>query len=339
MHTELQLLSEQLQQATENSLWCADENAYKLNHIQFKGLAITNRFDIYQHLQAQGIKAAFNNFDFSEVPNNIDQAIFRIAKEKAVNLHIILSCAKKLASNGKLYLFGSKNEGIKSLSKKIKEDMAATIITDKFKNQWQRLCISGIQETDTQWLASPYGQLQTLNVKDFSFNSQFGIFGWDKVDRGSELLMQCMASTLKPDKSSSILDLGCGYGYLSIKTRELGFTQIDATDNNAAAIEATQKNFNIHHIEGQVTADDCANNNHKKYDIILCNPPFHKGFDHHKDLSQQFMHAIHRLLKQDGYAYIVCNQFVGVEKLANNLFSSISTLLQADGFKVIALKR
>lgn len=335
MSIEQEILLATLAESTEKSLWCADENAHNLGAIQFKGKAITNRIDIYHALTAQGIDTRFNNFDFSEY-HSVDQIIFRIAKEKAINFHIIDNAKKRLNNEGTLWLIGGKKQGIKSLGKTCQTQLQATVTSKKYKQQYQRLCISNLDKNTPALLDSAYEKIHFITFPSFTFYSQLGVFGWNKIDRGSEILIDAL-QTLKVDTRASLLDLGCGYGYLSLQAKKLGFNTIDATDNNAAAISAAQYNFKQAGISGEVIADDCAKNNAKKYGVILCNPPFHKGFDHHQDISSQFIHALHQHLKPQGSAYIVCNQFVAVEKLASSLFSHVIERERKEGFKVLQL--
>ena len=342
MNVESQIISQQLQKASINSLWCADENAHNIDASHFKGTAITNRFDIYTQLKAQGINCHFNNFDFDCIAKDFDEILFRIAKEKAINFHVIAQACKRLKPEGVLTIFGGKNEGIKRYAKLVKSELEATVNIQRFKNQFQQLSVSHCSKISPNWLNPAYGESQQLTIDGLSFFSQFAVFGWDKIDQGSAMLMDTFAQYIEDNKTdkdaSKLLDLGCGYGYLSIRAKQLGFNHIDATDNNAAAIEASLKNFQHYAIEGEVISDDCGSNISKHYDIILSNPPFHKGFDHHKDISQQFIQNIHRLLTAQGQAFIVCNQFVGIEKLSQDLFSSCQLIAQDKGFKVIALK-
>ena len=67
-----------------------------------------------------------------------------------------------------------------------------------------------------------------------------GIYGWQKIDLGSRLLVAAIQEYLGAGDSrqlNTVLDLGCGYGYLSIMLARLGASHIVATDNNIAAVD------------------------------------------------------------------------------------------------------
>lgn len=326
------LLHEIFPKASKDSLWCVDESSANLLDMPFAGSIVTNRIDLQQQLQKAGRTAIFNDFDFSEfADNSIDKVFYRIAKDKKLNIHIIHSLARKLKDDGIIFLLGFKNEGIESLHKLIEMNTDAKSLRQKLKKQLQLIEMGKARH---QSMANDYSLLHRLDEQQKVYWSKPGIFGWDKTDVGSAILMQEF-SQQNHAKDARILDLGCGYGYLSLQAFQHGFTRIDATDNNAAAINACTANFGLYGIEGEVIADDCAANINKRYDIILCNPPFHQGFDHSKPLTERFCQAASRLLAPSGKVYFVVNQFIGIEKAAKGLFSQHQLLGQQHGFKVL----
>ncbi|MCK5881489.1 MAG: methyltransferase, partial [Sinobacterium sp.] len=163
---------------------------------------------------------------------------------------------------------------------------------------------------------------------------------WKKIDLGSRLLIEQFDKYQKKhgaDTSQTLLDLGCGYGFLSIAAKQLGFNTIDATDNCAAALLSCEENFKQLSINGAVISSDCGDNISKHYDMILCNPPFHHGFDHDTSLTEKFVERSAKLLKKGGKAFFVVNEFVGIEKEANKHFTKQLLLDKNSGFKIIML--
>ncbi|NRA42324.1 MAG: methyltransferase, partial [Pseudomonadales bacterium] len=222
-----------------------------------------------------------------------------------------------------LKLFGAKNEGIKSLFTLAKEQLAAfgnavTLQLDKIHKQ---VFVISIHFTDNSVCSGieanqVYKPLQLLSLSGVEFYSKPGLFGWQKIDQGSSLLISTIAQYYETKSDNTLsslqaLDLGCGYGYLSIRLKQLGFTHIDATDNCAAALLSCEENFKHYDIKGQIIASDAADSISKSYNVIVCNPPFHQGFDHVKSSTELFTEAAARHLKPGGEAWFVVNQFVG----------------------------
>jgi 16S rRNA (guanine1207-N2)-methyltransferase len=122
-------------------------------------------------------------------------------------------------------------------------------------------------------------------------------------------------------------------------TLSLPFTHRVLTDNNAAAILAASHNCKTHSLTAEIVAADAGNTLEASFDLILCNPPFHQGFNIDGDLTDKFLASAQRLLKHDGCALFVVNQFIPLERKAQNLFRRIELLTQEQGFKVIRLGR
>lgn len=332
--------NEQLQQLLHslpaNSLWCIGEDSDPQRASGFGGICITNRFDVFRQAQQAGLICHFNDFDLSLLADNsLDAAVWRIAKEKLLNIHVIVSSLSKLKHGGKLYLIGYRNEGIESLLSLLQTKTNAHIERQKLKKQLQQVCISKPSQLT---IDNSYPNLQQPGDDDQAFYSKPGVFGWNKTDTGSQLLIQVLAG-LPVDTQHRVLDLGCGYGYLAMQAHQLGYRHIDATDNNAAAIVACQANYALHNIQGQVIADDCAAAIDKRYDLIVCNPPFHQGFAHDKALTTRFCQTASRLLNNNGQALFVVNQFIGLEKVASSCFGKQRTLFSGQGFKVLCLSK
>ena len=83
--------------------------------------------------------------------------------------------------------------------------------------------------------------------------------------------------------------------------------------------------------------DDCAQQLTERFDLVLCNPPFHQGFATSTDLTGRFLEAAAAHLAPGGAAVFVVNQFIGLEARARACFARSAVLRQQDGFKVVLL--
>jgi len=327
----------------ERLLWIADENA-------LHGLAlvaasanitlISNRFDVAQRARELGIAARFSDFDFSSLADDsIRTAIYRISKEKPVVHHIINEAWRVLAPGGELVLSGLKQEGIKSCIEK------AGVL---FGNAQSRKVGKVYLGTALKQHAAPapepldskqYSALRLIETLQLDFYSKPGVFGWDKIDQGSAFLVEQLPRILLGAQRPpmSLLDLGCGYGYLSIMTRDLAQERRVATDNNAAALLAMAKNVEHYALQVEVVADDCGSQLAPGFDLILCNPPFHQGFSVDGALTDKFLRQTRRLLSAQGMAVFVVNQFIPLERVAQKYFRVIDMAGRNPSFKLIRL--
>lgn len=344
-----QLLSQlQATPAGAHKLWFADENSYgalgQLAHHAHNLTVLSNRFDIHQQAQALGLNSIFNDVDFSEACRVAIDAIFiRISKEKPVTHHAINQAVSALNTDGQLHLAGYKNEGIKTYAQK-----AAALFNHSGKLQKQKdshFCslsdpkaIANITLLDT----NNYTQLRTIGeYAGKQLVSKPGVFGFEKVDEGSTLLLQTAQTFLtkhaRINAHTRALDLGCGYGLLAITASEWGIQNITATDNNAAALSAITAGAKQNNINITTCAADAGEGINGTFDIILCNPPFHQGFEVSGDLTDKFLRNANKLLAKNGCALFVVNSFIAIEKKALSVFKYQQTLCNNKQFKVVLL--
>jgi len=327
----------------ERLLWIADENA-------LHGLAaaapaanitlISNRFDVARQARELGFVAQFSDFDFTPLAgNSIRTAIYRISKEKPVVHHIINEAWRVLAPGGELVLSGLKQEGIKSCIEK-----AGVLFGNAQSRKVGKVYLGTALKRHAAPAPEPldskhYSALRLIETPQLDFYSKPGLFGWDKIDQGSAFLVEQLPRILPGAQRppTSLLDLGCGYGYLSIMTRDLALERRVATDNNAAALLAMGKNAEHYGLPVEVVADDCGGQLTPGFDLILCNPPFHQGFSVDGALTDKFLRQTRRLLSAQGMAVFVVNQFIPLERAAQKYFRVVDTASRNPSFKLIRL--
>lgn len=339
----LNLVLEVLAPETGSTLWIVDESLPVESVTTVPGAtsitAMTNRYDIHADLQAKGIRVLLSDFDFSQL-GSYQRIVYRISKEKLVAHHCINEAIRHLSSDGKLYVIGGKQDGLKSIAKNAASVYGQKNNTQKQGSSYLATFTQPDMLTDEHMLPiNNYGRLRQLAHKNVTFYSKPGVFGWEKVDRGSELLTTVLPTIQRYMKSvSSVLDLGCGWGYLMLATKSWDVEVRCATDNNIAAIDAAQKNFAEYGLTVDCIADDCASGIRGRFDLILCNPPFHQGFAVSDTLTEKFLAAASRLSRRSTRAIFVVNQFVPLEKHAVKYFSQCRLLLNEDGFCVYELR-
>ncbi|WP_299183625.1 methyltransferase [uncultured Neptuniibacter sp.] len=339
--TAFDLLAPHVRSSSGRSLWLADENLLSA-HIPANEsvVAITNRFDLQQHLQKQGWKAFFSDYDLSIIDDeSLDSVIYRISKEKPVVHHLINEAYRCLKPTGKLIIAGDKNEGIKTYFSKAKKMFGSGNCSKADKDTWLAFLEKTDLSTETRLDDKQYHQLRiTASDDNYEYQSKPGVFGWDKIDKGSAYLIENLDSFLMtlPEPPKNVLDLGCGYGYLSLNLAPLDIP-ITATDNNAGALLACQRNFDRYPVNGRVIAADCADGITEGFDLIVCNPPFHAGFSVDGDLTDRFLKAAHNRLNERGIACFVTNLHIPIERKAATLFHQAECIMSNGNFKLVRL--
>lgn len=341
------LLLQQLSTLQGNCLLVADENWAQANWAQIGSILqgqiiiISNRFDIANSATAAGLNCHFNDFDFSHLAkHSFDAILYRVSKERASSHHIINQAAQLLKSGGKLWLSGEKNEGVKTYVKQ-----ACALFGDRTNSEKHGTCYrASVQLIEQRAEPLDDKDYPTLRLMQPSQGTEFyskpGIFGWDKVDRGSAFLVDYLPQFLKrfDRHPQSVLDLGCGYGYLACEASRLGCTRLTATDNNAAALAAVEKNLSqlsgIHYL---AVASDAGDKVDDYFDMLLCNPPFHQGFSVDGAMGNKFLDSAKSLLAAEGQALFVVNTFIPLEHRAKQYFRRVEVVANNGSFKLIAM--
>ena len=167
-----------------------------------------------------------------------------------------------------------------------------------------------------------------------SFKSQSGIFGWRKVDKGSELLLN---NTDIP-KKGLILDLGCGYGFLGIALAKV-YPEVKfiLTDINELAVKLAKENCKIN----GVSINTDVKQGHLyipvkdlKFDSIISNPPLVAG---KKILAELVTASIEQLLEKGTLQIVVPKKkgLKSMQKMLEEVFGSYEVLAKGSGFWVL----
>ncbi|WP_210397551.1 class I SAM-dependent methyltransferase [Motiliproteus sediminis] len=337
-----QALRQRLQRHQGAGLWVVDENlARSQQHPLPSGLdLLTNRYDLLPGLAACG-PVQFSDFDFSSwVHGTLDQAYYRVSKEKAVVHHVINQLSLRLKPGGRLWLLGGKQEGIKTYFTKARERLGEGGLHKLGKGDFvAELCRQGAlgEPLDDQ----RYAELRELELGGERFVSKPGLFGWDKIDQGSAWLIASLDEVWQrlAVARPRVLDLGCGYGYLSVHCARRAVDSVTATDNNAAALAACARNLGACGVGHQVVAADAGDAVTGRFDLVICNPPFHQGFAVEGELTDRFLRAAAGHLEANGQAAFVVNRFVPLERKAAALFGEIDTFADNGRFKLVRLAR
>ena len=179
-----------------------------------------------------------------------------------------------------------------------------------------------------------YGEVQKIKSGDQEFLSKAGVYGWNKIDAGSEILSSLLPSDLRGIGA----DFGCGYGYLSqaVLRYNQKISKLYAFDAEYEAVELCQKNLAGFEQEVECLWHDLAYkpDGISPLDWIIMNPPFHEGKETNIDIGQKFIKTASASLRKNGPLMVVANAHLPYEEILNQEFSAVDKVTEEQGFKV-----
>lgn len=336
------MLLAKLQHSQQPILWLIDEQTDVSQAASLSNkthiICLSQRIDQVEALQALGFEAILSDYDFSNLAGKTFNTVaLRLSKQKALVHHCFNQIPSVLTDDGQLVIAGAKNEGVKNFAKSLAK-LSQSTSRERGKQQNELHSFVTPQWPNTKFDNSDYATLRpSIEYNGTRLFSKPGLFGWQKLDLGSRLLIDTLPEqAINADQT--VLDLGCGYGLLAVEAAKRGGI-VTATDNNIAATKTCQQNLKPFGDKHRAITADCAQGIHETFDVVLCNPPFHTGFEVDNNLTQRFAKAAAHRLKPSGTAYFVVNQFVPLERCAENIFSRIDLIAKDQGFKVFKLSQ
>lgn len=179
----------------------------------------------------------------------------------------------------------------------------------------------------------------------FIFNTNDGVFSKSAVDEGSKLLISTVLDNKASNIPSSIVELGGGYGPITIVLAKI-FSQskdnICATmyEINERAAELAKKNIIYNKLGGvNILVDDLnALDEITACDLCVTNPPIRAG----KNTVWHFFELAHGALSSGGSFYAVVRKAQGAasaKKRIKELFGNCETVARGGGYHVLFARR
>lgn len=178
----------------------------------------------------------------------------------------------------------------------------------------------------------------TYYGKVINYRVDLGVFSKDRVDFGSNVLLQ----TLPKFSDEKILDMGCGYGTIGLAiAKAFPKTDVLMCDVNLRAIELTQTNILLNKINNAKVIESNTYEHVKgltiqegKFDYIISNPPIRAG---KKVVHDICLNAIN-YLNDGGKAIFVIRKKQGADSLKKamtEIYSTVEVLNKANGYLIL----
>ena len=168
--------------------------------------------------------------------------------------------------------------------------------------------------------------------KVLRFQTDAGVFSKQHIDPGSELL--CKA--LPGDLSGRVLDMGCGWGAMTILTlAKCPGCEITMADVNERALALAQENVAANRMQAKAILSDGFENVEGEFEAVMTNPPIRAG----KAVIYKMFEDAKAHLVPGGVLYLVIRKQQGAPsalKFLKELYRKAEVIERDGGYWIIA---
>ena len=168
-----------------------------------------------------------------------------------------------------------------------------------------------------------------------AFDTDAGVFSKQHVDPGSELL--CRA--LPEDLSGRVLDMGCGWGAMTIMTlAKCPDVVMTMADVNERALGLAVSNVAKNRMEATAVLSDGFESIEGEFDAVITNPPIRAG----KSVIYKMFEDAKAHLREGGALYLVIRKQQGAPsalKYLKELYAKAEVIEREGGYWIIQCTR
>ncbi len=190
---------------------------------------------------------------------------------------------------------------------------------------------------DGSWNEALFGQWRLLGepkkIPGTNYTTRAGIFSSERIDPGSQLLLQ----HLPADLTGNLADPGSGWGFLSAEAlrRSPKIKCIDLFESDARALDCARLNLAGEEVRTGFHWHDVTTGLPGTYDAILMNPPFHEGRNTDVDLGKKFLLSAANALRKGGRLFLVANRQLPYEAVLDTTRLSWNRIAEDKTYKII----
>lgn len=273
-----------------------------------------------------------------------DVAVIRVPKGRLPTRQLIWDAFHALRPGGRCYLAGANDEGIRPALEQVELLFGNGTVLDYRKGcrvgSATKLADGPGEGFDAAFLDHNtfYRYSCEARGKTYVVCSRPGVFSWEKLDDGTRALIEGME--IWPGER--VLDLGCGAGIVGVVVADfagdvpvcLVDAEIDAVDS---AIETTRANGKPECVV--LPSDSAAAVRDQRFDVVVCNPPFHVSRAATYEVAIRFIEDAARVLRRSGRFYLVANRFLPYEEHLGRCFAAVETVFRDSRYKVLRAAR
>ncbi|MCB9758539.1 MAG: class I SAM-dependent methyltransferase [Alphaproteobacteria bacterium] len=260
----------------------------------------------------------------------------RMNRAREVLEYALHAAAARVAPGAPLYLYGANDEGARSAGKRLAPLFAEaeTVETRRHCRLWRAIRT----EEPARGALADHRREVTLPLPGGAVTlvSYPGVFAKGRLDDGSRLLLTALADAPLGTVRRA-LDFGCGLGVLALGVRQrFAEVTLHALDADAVAVAAARENLP----GASVAVGDrwgalaWLDTRAGGYDLIVSNPPLHRGVTLELGLLSDFVEGAARELTPGGALILVTQQHRAAHRVVEEHLGTPQLLAEDGRFRV-----
>jgi len=192
-------------------------------------------------------------------------------------------------------------------------------------------------DEDTDVDSKPKTVFFPFNGNEYELITDRGVFSYEKIDKGTRVLLDVFNEKYTGQEPQTIVDVGCGYGVITcVLADKFPNSKIIGVDTNKRARELAIKNAtrNIGQDRIQICAPEEVDET-LKVDLIISNPPVRVG----KEAMHELIRGWTTTLNSDGQMWLVIAKNLGGDSTAsyleNQLRMKVARVASKKGFRIL----
>ena len=257
-------------------------------------------------------------------------AVVFLPKSKALIDMTLALVSGMVLENRKIVLAGEKSAGIESAKKAFEKNIGP--VEQKIVGNHSALYVGKNKKLGADKKIEDFLSYSPISYKDAQIEiaNLPGVFSAGELDEGTRLLLDHI-----PYDKKKMLDVGCGSGVIgTIYKKKNQASEVLMSDRSKLAVMAARKTLEANKLSAKVMESDVFENIKGKFDLIVSNPPFHRGVDTDYSFIENFARGAKQHLKRDGKAYVVANSFLPYGKVLKKFFEKTDILADDGKFKI-----
>ena len=167
-----------------------------------------------------------------------------------------------------------------------------------------------------------------LHLKQYA-----GVFSSSKIDIATQILLNNLP---KLNTDQKVLDLACGNGVIGAYVNSLfPDNKVALLDDNFLAISSAKLNLTKDQADFY-WADSINACKEEKFDVILCNPPFHFEYENNIEIALKLFKESSEYLNDGGEFRLVANTHLNYKTHLNHMFKKVKQVVKSGKYEVIS---